>query len=168
MKPLYIAILFILIPLCAFCADWDLGQNGNVDLYGFQSCGYDEHNRLAWQIAGRKASVRGPLTTIEGCELVFFHDQGKQNAQKPAIIKADQSGKVRISLKAAACDFNYAMGEIKSDQPIVIDLGDDVDISGVGFDVDLTRHVILLRSTVKLKLKLDKKTAKTLKTGSFK
>ncbi len=145
MKPLCIAILFILIPLCAFCADWDLGQNGNVDLYGFQSCGYDEHNRLAWQIAGRKASVRGPLTTIEGCELVFFHDQGKQNAQKPAIIKADQSGKVRISLKAAACDFNYAMGEIKSDQPIVIDLGDDVDIS-----------------------KLDKKTAKTLKTGSFK
>ena len=96
MKPLCIAILFILIPLCAFCADWDLGQNGNVDLYGFQSCGYDEHNRLAWQIAGRKASVRGPLTTIEGCELVFFHDQGKQNAQKQTIIKADQSGKVRI------------------------------------------------------------------------
>ena len=30
MKPLCIAILFILSPLCALCADWDLGQNGNV------------------------------------------------------------------------------------------------------------------------------------------
>jgi len=168
MKPLSIAILFILCHFCAFCAEWDLGQNGNVDLYDFQSCGYDEQNRLAWQIAGRKASVRGTLTTIEGCELVFFHNQGKADPQKQAIIKPDQSGKVKVSLKAAACDFNYAMGEIKSDQPIVIDLGDDVDISGVGFDVDLTHHVILLRSTVKLKLKLDKKTAKTLKTGSFK
>lgn len=168
MKHICIAILFILCPLGALCADWDFGQNGNVDLYNFQSCGYDEQNRLSWQIAGRKASIRGPLTTIEGCELVFFHSQSNVNNQKQTFIKPDQTGKVKVTLKAAACDFNYTMGEIKSDQPIVIDLGDNVDISGVGFDVDLTRHVILLRSTVKLQLKLDKKTAKALKTGSIK
>ena len=66
MKPLCIAILFILIPLCAFCADWDLGQNGNVDLYGFESCGYAEHNGLAWQCGGRAASATAPHTTIAG------------------------------------------------------------------------------------------------------
>lgn len=168
MKAICFVILFILSSLCALCADWDLGQNGNVDLYNFKSCGYDEQNRLSWQITGRKASVRGPLTTIEGCELVFFHSQNNQNNHKQTFIKPDQTGKVKVTLKANACDFNYAMGEIKSDQPIVIDLGDGVDISGVGFDVDLTRHVILLRSAVKLKLKLDKKTAKALKTGSIK
>ncbi|MBP5670942.1 MAG: LPS export ABC transporter periplasmic protein LptC [Victivallales bacterium] len=166
MKRIGAAILFIFISLHAYCAEWDLGQNGNVSLFDFKSCGYDDQNQLAWQIMGRKASVRGAITTIEGCKLVFFHQQGKK--ENTAFIKPDESGKIRLLLETHSCDFNYAMGEVKSDQPITITLGNDVSMSGVGFDVDIARHVILLRSTVNLKLKLDKKTQKALKIGPLK
>lgn len=166
MKRLGAIILFTLISLHAFCAEWDLGQNGNVSLFDFKSCGYDDQNQLAWQIMGRKAAVRGAVTTIEGCKLVFFHQQGKN--ENTAFIKPDESGKFKLSLETPSCDFNYAMGEIKSDQGITIDLGNGI-MTGVGFDVDLTRHVILLRSTVNLKLKLDKNTTqKALKKGPLK
>ena len=161
MKRLCIAILLLLCTRPAVCADWDLGQNGNVNLHEFRSCGYDDNNRLAWQIAGRNASVRGAITTIENCELIFFHTPGKQNDNVQSLIK-------KVILKAKTCDFNYAMGEIKSDQSIDINLSDSIRMTGIGFDVDLKRHVILLRSTVNLKLKLDSKTTKALKKGALK
>ena len=166
MKRLGATILFILISLHAFCAEWDLGQNGNVSLSDFKSCGYDDQNRLAWQIMGRKASVRGAVTTIVGCQLVFFQESGKN--EDTAFLKPDETGKIRFSLTTPSCDFNYAMGEIKSDQAITLNLGKDVNMSGVGFDVDLARHVILLRSAVNLKLKIDKKTTKALRKGPLK
>lgn len=165
MKRLGVIILFILMSLHAFCAEWDLGQNGNVSLFDFKSCGYDDQNQLAWQIMGRKATVRGAITTIEGCQLVFFQESSKN--ENTAFIKPDESGKIRFSLETPSCDFNYAMGEIKSDQALTLNLGNGV-MTGVGFDVDLSRHVILLRSAVNLKLKIDKKTTKALRKGPLK
>ncbi len=155
---------FIIAAYSASASDWNLGQGGNLDVYDFSSCGFDENNNPSWQLKGQKATVRGTVTRINNCELVFFL-KNKTKKKDSAILTPDESGKLKVILKTPQCDFSHAMGEVKSDQPLAIDLGTSIDATGIGFDIDLKRHVVLIRSAVKLTFILPEKTAKALKKG---
>lgn len=153
---------FIIAAHSASATDWSLGQGGNLDVYDFSSCGFDDENNPSWQLKGQKATVRGTITRINNCQLTFFL---KNKNKDSAILKPDESGKLKVILKTPQCDFSHAMGEVKSDQPLAIDLGTSIDATGIGFDIDLKRHVVLIRSAVKLTFILPEKTAKALKKG---
>lgn len=162
-----IVVLFTVLLLNA-TAQFNL-KGGNLALKGFTLQGFDADGNQ-WQLMGQRTTSNGFHVNIEDFTLDYTVKQGSKGDTKnsPFPETTNQNG-VQLLLKSDRCVLNSSTKEIKSDAPVKIRFGSNVMMTGIGYDVDVDKKVILIRSAVDMTVKL-KKSTKTynLHKGTYK
>ena len=111
------------------------GVGGNLQVAGFVSRGLDSAGRTEWELRGEKAQIRGQSTELSDYKIVFKGKDGDD-----------------FTLSSPRCRYLHSAAEVKSDAPVFVE-GRGVQISGIGYDVYLDAKVVMIRSTVTMKIK---------------
>jgi len=111
------------------------GVGGNLQVAGFVSRGLDSAGRTEWELRGEKAQIRGQNTELSDYKIVFKGKDGDD-----------------FTLSSPRCRYLHSAAEVKSDAPVFVE-GRGVQISGIGYDVYLDAKVVMIRSTVTMKIK---------------
>lgn len=111
------------------------GVGGNLQVAGFVSRGLDSAGRTEWELRGEKAQIRGQSTELSDYKIVFTGKDGDD-----------------FTLSSPRCRYLHSAAEVKSDAPVFVE-GRGVQISGIGYDVYLDAKVVMIRSTVTMKIK---------------
>ena len=111
------------------------GVGGNLQVAGFVSRGLDSAGRTEWELRGEKAQIRGQSTELSEYKIVFTGKDGDD-----------------FTLSSPRCRYLHSAAEVKSDAPVFVE-GRGVQISGIGYDVYLDAKVVMIRSTVTMKIK---------------
>lgn len=111
------------------------GVGGNLQVAGFVSRGLDSSGRTEWELRGDEAKIRGQSTELRDFQIVF---RGKSRDD--------------FTLSSPRCRYLHSAAQVKSDAPVFVE-GRGVWISGIGYDVYLDARIVMIRSTVTMKIK---------------
>lgn len=111
------------------------GVGGNLEVAGFVSRGLDSAGRTEWELRGDEAQIRGQSTELSDFQIVFKGKEGDD-----------------FTLSSPRCRYLHSAAEVKSDAPVFVE-GRGVRISGIGYDVYLDAKIVMIRSTVTMKIK---------------
>lgn len=149
-----LGVLLWCLPLAAQFS----GMPGGVTLKDFTVSGFDERGQ-SWHLSGHRTETSGTMVVVEDFNLRFVLRQGESaeggKEGSRSILKADEKGQVNVVLRSDTCELNTVTHEIKSDAAVHIALGSNVRLTGIGYDVDVSHKVILLRSHVAVHLKIN-------------
>lgn len=128
---------------------------GNVTLSDFTLTGEDDSGQQ-WRLAGERTAPVGHIIAIDGLTL-DFQLRRTQNGKLKELL-GSQDGNVTVRLQSTHCALDWLSREIKSNDPLSMSIGRNIRISGIGYDVDIQRRVVLLRSTVTLSMRSQRRT----------
>jgi hypothetical protein len=111
------------------------GSGGNLQVGGFVSRSLDSSGRTEWELRGDEAHIRGQSTELNDFTIVFM-----------------QKDSADYTLSSPRCRYLHSAAEVKSDAPVFVE-GDGMSISGIGYDVYLDAKIVIIRSTVMMKIK---------------
>lgn len=142
----------LLLALLALPLPAQFGSHtGQITLRGFTITGQDDDGQT-WRLTGARTVTNGHLVTIDDFTLSYRlrHSGGDRRAG----LLGAQDGAVPVRLQSPACTLDSLSKEIKSDASLSMTIGGNVRLSGIGYDVDILRKVVLLRSTVAFSMKV--------------
>jgi hypothetical protein len=132
-QPYVAALLACLLALVLPALDFQGGQT--VTLSGFQTRGTDDDGKAQWELHGKTARLRGGLYRLDTIQLVVYLEDGD-----------------RVTITSPRCIFDQARGIARSDAPIKV-VSEEMTLEGEGYDFDINRKLLRVRSRVKMKLK---------------
>jgi hypothetical protein len=138
--PCLLLSLLALLAAAPASAENIFGVGGNLEVAGFVSRGLDSAGRTEWELRGDEAQIRGQSTELNDFQLVFKGKEGDD-----------------FTLSSPRCRYLHSAAEVKSDAPVFVE-GPGMQISGIGYDVYLDAKIVMIRSTVTMKIKQRKGT----------
>ncbi len=133
-----IIFLFLFPPFSDLVKAQEHEQEEGFEIYGFTIPGYNsETGKLEYVIRGKKAEKLGVMVNLEDVRIDWV--EGEISAVKAVVF-------------TPSAVYNYATKEIKGEKQIHY-RSPEMDVDGVGFDIDQDAQLLHIRSCAKVKLK---------------
>ncbi|MEA2012561.1 MAG: LPS export ABC transporter periplasmic protein LptC [Verrucomicrobiota bacterium] len=128
MKNKYYIVLFIL------CACLLNATDETITIMNFKMQEFGDDDRILWKLNGKTATLIGEFADITRAVMIL------------------ERGSDPLTIKSEKCLFNQETKIGKSSKPVHIE-GKTISADGIGFDLDLNKQHIYIRSHVRVKLK---------------
>ncbi len=139
-------LLVFALAAVSVCCGLENGDGGRrTKATAFRTQGLDDNGAPKWAMEGEYADFKGSIVDMQEATAHII------NLRKCSAVIFASNGH-RFALSSPSCQVMLALKELKSDSAIEF-FSEGVSGSGIGYDIDLERRTVRLRTTVRFTIK---------------